>query len=162
MITSHFAIAIRPSALLALGLLGRKNLGDQGMPPPHLSTYVRALKMIPHSYFSYEYVYLSPGYSWQPVNPFYACQSLDVSTVHHWKCDIGVCFLVNWGERIIISYFPKQKNSIVMSQYRVLCPETADTSSVSEFSVATMMNRIIASNSVLSCSADVWGIGREL
>ena len=63
LITSHFAIAIRPSALLALGLLGRKNLGDQGMPPPHLSTYVRALKMIPHSYFSYEYVYLSPGYS---------------------------------------------------------------------------------------------------
>ena len=49
-----------------------------------------------------------------------------------------------------------------MSQYRVLCPETADTSSVSEFSVATMMNRIIASNSVLSCSADVWGRGREL
>ena len=98
--------------------------------------------MMPHSYFSYEYVYLSPGYSWQPINPFHACQSSDVSTVHHWKCDIGVCFGVNWGKRIITSYFPKQTNSIVMSQYRVLWHETADTSSVSEFSVATMMNRI--------------------
>ena len=50
-----------------------------------------------------------------------------------------------------------------MSQNRVLCPETADTSALmSGFSVVTMINRIIVINSVLSCSADVWGRGREL
>ena len=33
---------------------------------------------------------------------------------------------------------------------------------VSEFSVTTMMNRVTGMNSILSCSTDVWGIGREL